>query len=57
MDAFKEMQSWGHEQVLFSHEPSCGYFGIIAITAIGVTLNYALQRLERHFTAWQGVAR
>lgn len=33
------------------------YFGIIAITAIGVTLNYALQRLERHFTAWQGVAR
>ncbi|RZJ61810.1 MAG: ABC transporter permease [Acidovorax sp.] len=33
------------------------YFGIIAITAIGVALNYALQRLERHFTAWQGVAR
>lgn len=33
------------------------YFGIIAITAIGVALNYALQQLERHFTAWQGVAR
>lgn len=33
------------------------YFGIIAITAIGVSLNFALQKLERHFTAWQGVAR
>ena len=29
------------------------YFGIIAITAIGVTLNFALQVLERHFTAWK----
>lgn len=29
------------------------YFGIIAITAIGVTLNFALQALERHFTAWK----
>ncbi len=40
MDAFKEMQTWGHEQVLFSHEPSCGYFGIIAIhdTTLGPAL-------------------
>lgn len=29
------------------------YFGIIAITTIGVTLNFALQALERHFTAWK----
>lgn len=40
MDTFAEMQSWGHEQVLFSHEPSCGYFGIIAIhdTTLGPAL-------------------
>lgn len=40
MDAFNEMQQWGHEQVLFSHEPSCGYFGIIAIhdTTLGPAL-------------------
>jgi len=29
------------------------YFGIIAITAIGVTVNFVLERLERHFTAWK----
>lgn len=40
MDTFAEMQTWGHEQVLFSHEPSCGYFGIIAIhdTTLGPAL-------------------
>ncbi len=40
MDTFNEMQQWGHEQVLFSHEPSCGYFGIIAIhdTTLGPAL-------------------
>lgn len=40
MDTFKEMQTWGHEQVLFSHDPSCGYFGIIAIhdTTLGPAL-------------------
>ncbi|HEX3927098.1 MAG TPA: Glu/Leu/Phe/Val dehydrogenase dimerization domain-containing protein [Gemmatimonadales bacterium] len=40
MDAFNEMQTWGHEQVVFSHEPSCGYFGIIAIhdTTLGPAL-------------------
>lgn len=40
MDTFKEMQTWGHEQVVFSHEPSCGYFGIIAIhdTTLGPAL-------------------
>ncbi|SFU29284.1 NitT/TauT family transport system permease protein [Polaromonas sp. YR568] len=29
------------------------YFGIIAITAIGVAVNFALQKLESHFTAWK----
>ncbi len=40
LDAFNEMRAWGHEQVLFSHEPSCGYFGIIAIhdTTLGPAL-------------------
>jgi len=34
------MQTMGHEQVVFSHEPSCGYFGIIAIhdTTLGPAL-------------------
>jgi len=40
MDTFKEMQARGHEQVLFSHDPSCGYVGIIAIhdTTLGPAL-------------------
>ncbi|HQW66399.1 MAG TPA: Glu/Leu/Phe/Val dehydrogenase [Gemmatimonadales bacterium] len=40
MDTFVEMQTMGHEQVVFSHEPSCGYFGIIAIhdTTLGPAL-------------------
>jgi leucine dehydrogenase len=40
MDTFNEMKSRGHEQVLFSHDPSCGYFGIIAIhdTTLGPAL-------------------
>jgi NitT/TauT family transport system permease protein len=29
------------------------YFGIIAITVIGVLLNVLLEALERHFTAWK----
>jgi NitT/TauT family transport system permease protein len=29
------------------------YFGIIAITAIGVTVNFVLEKLESHFTAWK----
>jgi NitT/TauT family transport system permease protein len=34
------------------------YFGIIAITFIGVVLNYVLQTLERRLTAWKpGAAR
>jgi leucine dehydrogenase len=34
------MHSMGHEQVLLSHDPSCGYFGIIAIhdTTLGPAL-------------------
>lgn len=40
MDVFEEMKKWGHEQLVFSHEPSCGYFGIIAIhdTTLGPAL-------------------
>jgi len=40
MDTFVEMQTMGHEQVVFSHEPSCGYFGIVAIhdTTLGPAL-------------------
>jgi leucine dehydrogenase len=40
MDVFAEMQSESYEQLLFCHEPSCGYFGIIAIhdTTLGPAL-------------------
>jgi leucine dehydrogenase len=40
MDLFSSMQSLGHEQVLLSHDPSCGYLGIIAIhdTTLGPAL-------------------
>ena len=40
MDVFAEMKTLGHEQVVLSHEPSCGYFGIIAIhdTTLGPAL-------------------
>jgi leucine dehydrogenase len=39
-DVFHQMQTMGHEQVLLSHDPSCGYFGIIAIhdTTLGPAL-------------------
>jgi leucine dehydrogenase len=39
-DVFEAMQSMGHEQVLLSHDPSCGYLGIIAIhdTTLGPAL-------------------
>jgi leucine dehydrogenase len=39
-DVFAQMQTMGHEQVLLSHDPSCGYFGIIAIhdTTLGPAL-------------------
>jgi leucine dehydrogenase len=40
IDVFADMQTMGHEQVLLSHDPSCGYFGIIAIhdTTLGPAL-------------------
>src|SRR5688572_30978615 len=40
MDTFDEMQTWGHEQLVFCREPSCGYFGIIGIhdTTLGPAL-------------------
>lgn len=40
LDTFNEMKTWGHEQVVFSHEPSSGYFGIIGIhdTTLGPAL-------------------
>jgi leucine dehydrogenase len=39
-DVFAAMETLGHEQVLLSHDPSCGYFGIIAIhdTTLGPAL-------------------
>lgn len=40
MDLFKAMKQDGYEQLVFCHEPSCGYFGIIAIhdTTLGPAL-------------------
>ena len=40
MDVFAEMKSESYEQLVFCHEPSCGYFGIIAIhdTTLGPAL-------------------
>jgi leucine dehydrogenase len=40
MDILAQMHALGHEQVLLSHDPSCGYFGIIAIhdTTLGPAL-------------------
>ncbi|HEU5041167.1 MAG TPA: Glu/Leu/Phe/Val dehydrogenase dimerization domain-containing protein, partial [Gemmatimonadales bacterium] len=40
MDIFGSMRTFGHEQLLLSHDPSCGYFGIIAIhdTTLGPAL-------------------
>jgi leucine dehydrogenase len=40
MDVFAAMQKYEHEQLVFCHEPSCGYFGIIAIhdTTLGPAL-------------------
>ena len=40
MDVFDAMRSFGHEQLLLSHDPSCGYYGIIAIhdTTLGPAL-------------------
>src|SRR5215210_7947177 len=39
-DVFADMEAMGHEQLLLSHDPSCGYFGIIAIhdTTLGPAL-------------------
>src|SRR3989337_1687077 len=40
VDIFESMRSFGHEQLLLSHDPSCGYYGIIAIhdTTLGPAL-------------------
>ena len=40
MDLFKSMSVYQHEQLVLCHEPSCGYFGIIAIhdTTLGPAL-------------------
>src|SRR5215217_9107300 len=39
-DLFAQMRTMGHEQVLLSHDPSCGYLGIVAIhdTTLGPAL-------------------
>jgi leucine dehydrogenase len=40
VDIFDSMRSFGHEQLLLSHDPSCGYYGIVAIhdTTLGPAL-------------------
>lgn len=40
MDIFQQISSLGHEQLVLSHDPSCGYVGIIAIhdTTLGPAL-------------------
>jgi leucine dehydrogenase len=40
MDLFQSMSAYQHEQLVLCHEPSCGYFGIIAIhdTTLGPAL-------------------
>lgn len=40
MDILSQMHQLGHEQLLLSHDPSCGYSGIIAIhdTTLGPAL-------------------
>jgi len=40
MDVFKPLATYAHEQLVFCHEPSCGYYGIIAIhdTTLGPAL-------------------
>jgi leucine dehydrogenase len=40
MDLFNSMATYAHEQLVLCHEPSCGYFGIIAIhdTTLGPAL-------------------
>lgn len=40
MDVFKNMAAYAHEQLVLCHEPSCGYFGIIAVhdTTLGPAL-------------------
>jgi leucine dehydrogenase len=40
MDLFSAMQRYAHEELVLAHEPSCGYFGIIAVhdTALGPAL-------------------
>lgn len=40
MDVLKSMSTYAHEQLVLCHEPSCGYFGIIAIhdTTLGPAL-------------------
>jgi leucine dehydrogenase len=37
---FSQMHAMGHEQLLLSHDPSCGYYGIVAIhdTTLGPAL-------------------
>src|SRR5215210_1379493 len=39
-DVFAQMQTMGHEPVLLSHDPGCGYLGIVAIhdTTLGPSL-------------------
>ncbi|MEP6572873.1 MAG: Glu/Leu/Phe/Val dehydrogenase [Gemmatimonadota bacterium] len=40
MDLFNSMATYGHEQLVLCHEPSCGYLGIVAVhdTTLGPAL-------------------
>ena len=40
MDIFREIHELGHEQLVLCHDPSCEYFGVIAIhdTTLGPAL-------------------
>ena len=40
MDVLDDNEAWVHEQLLLSHDPSCGYLGIVAIhdTTLGPAL-------------------
>ncbi len=63
MDIFASMEQFGHEQLLFSHDPSCGYFGIIAIhdttlgPALGGTRFWAYESTEAAITDALRLAR
>ena len=63
MDVFKEMTADAYEQLVFCHEPSCGYLGVIAIhdttlgPALGGTRFWHYQSTEEAITDALRLAR